>query len=347
MLTYYLPYFFVTNQHKMPRMVVDAKAEIHGESLNSKLLTGPDATASLFGVLIRFREHGVAVVGDIKEMFHQVKIREADQKAQCFLFSDNPNKKPEVYVMQVMTFGATCSPACAQFVNAAKFSKNYPDAVNIITENDYVDDCLASFRTPQEAIKVMNEVIKIHDHANFEIRKFVSNSDEVLKGLPIDRIDSSKLIPLDIEEPSYQKVLGILWNTENDQLVYTFDCPTSSDILTKRKLLSIVARVYDPIGLISNVTIECRIILQDLWRIEIGWDDEIPESIKDRLDEWSIRVKDLDSLKIQRCYSKALEVTKREVHVFVDASDKAFAAVVYLRTLSGDDIDVIVMYRRC
>ncbi|XP_062544887.1 uncharacterized protein LOC134211735 [Armigeres subalbatus] len=344
--TYYLPYFLVINENKIPRLVFDAKAEIKGESFNSKLLAGPDATASLLGVLIRFREHSIAVVGDIKEMFHQIRIREADQKAQCFLFRDDPNKNPDIYVMQVMTFGATCSPACAQFVkniNAAKFTRNCPEAVNVITKNHYVDDCLASFQTPTEAIKVMNEVIKIHDHANFYIRKFVSNSDEVLKGLPMDRIDSSKLISLDMNEPSYQKVLGIQWDTEKDEMVYRIDCLTSLDTLTKRQLLSFVARVYDPLGLISNVTIESRIILQDLWRRQLGWDDEVPEDIKQRLVDWYLRVERLDSFRILRCYSKALDVKKREMHVFVDASERAFAAVIYFRTLSENNIDVNIV----
>lgn len=101
---WYLPIFVVTNANKPGkiRLVWDAAATAQGVSLNSVLLKGPDQLSSLLSVLIRFREHRVAVCGDIREMYHQVEIRDEDQQCQRFLWKDNNETEPSVFVVQVI-----------------------------------------------------------------------------------------------------------------------------------------------------------------------------------------------------------------------------------------------------
>lgn len=118
---WYLPVFPVVNPNKpgKVRMVFDAAAKVADVSLNSALLKGPDQNSSLIGVLMRFRQRRVGIAGDIREMFMQVKIRKPDCYSQLFLYRQNEDMEPETYILESMTFGATCSPTCAQFV------KNY------------------------------------------------------------------------------------------------------------------------------------------------------------------------------------------------------------------------------
>ena len=117
--TWYLPHFAVTSSNKpnKVRIVFDAASE-HGEtSLNKNLLQGPDYTNSLVGVLLRFREENVALVGDIESMFHQVKVRPEDQDSLRFLWwSGSIDEAPQEYAMTVHIFGATDSPCSANSI---------------------------------------------------------------------------------------------------------------------------------------------------------------------------------------------------------------------------------------
>ncbi|XP_046867524.1 uncharacterized protein LOC124460545 [Drosophila willistoni] len=186
--SWFLPIFTVTNPNKnKTRLVWDAAAKVKGTSLNDVLLKGPDILASLVGVLIRFRERPVAVAGDISEMFHQERVRPEDQTAQKFLWrSGNSAKAAETYVMQVMTFGASCSPALANYIknrNAKRFRKESPRAVAAICRNTFVDDWLESTNTEDEMTELAMEVQRVHLEGGFNMRRWTSNSASVVRAL--------------------------------------------------------------------------------------------------------------------------------------------------------------------
>ncbi|XP_070067005.1 uncharacterized protein [Drosophila virilis] len=128
------------------------------------------------GYIRRFKD----ISGDIREMLHQVKVRLEDQPAQKFLWRDGDSSRfPETYVMQVMTFEASCSPALANYVknrNAERFVAEHPDAVKAICENTFVDDWLQSGDTGAEMIQLAETVKRIHDSGGFEMRRWTSNS---------------------------------------------------------------------------------------------------------------------------------------------------------------------------
>lgn len=149
--TWFLPHFAVQSKPGKYWLVFDAAATVGKESLNSNLLSGPDMNVPLVRLLFQFRIGSIGVCGDIREMFHQVLVRKADQDSQRFLWRDgNSYNPPDVYVMQVITFGATCSPASAQHVkntNAVEFAREFPNASSAVQNNHYVDDCVKSFAT--------------------------------------------------------------------------------------------------------------------------------------------------------------------------------------------------------
>lgn len=222
--TWYLPIFAVTNPNKPNRIriVWDAAAKVSGISLNDALLKGPDQFTLLPGVLQRFREKPIAVTGDIQEMFHQIKIRKQDQHSQRFLWNNSKNKEDiDVYVMQVMTFGATCSPSTAQYIknrNANEFKHTFPRASEAIINNHYVDDMLDCAKTEEDAIKLAREVKYIHQQAGLVMRKWASNSESVVRALA--ETDCITERDINLNKDSMTKVLGLWWRCKDDVFVF-------------------------------------------------------------------------------------------------------------------------------
>ncbi|XP_058817638.1 uncharacterized protein LOC131680938 [Topomyia yanbarensis] len=154
---WYLPLNVVTNPRKpgKVRLVWDAAASVQGVSLNTQLLTGPDLLIPLVQVRVGFRERRIAFGGDLREMYHQVKIVERDGQAQRFVFRKNFGEKPSIFVMDVATFGSTCSPSSAQYIknkNAEEHAVQYPEAAAAIIHRHYVDNYFDSVDTVEEAI---------------------------------------------------------------------------------------------------------------------------------------------------------------------------------------------------
>ena len=117
--TWYLPHHNVVNENKPEklRIVFDCAVTFGGTSLNKEVLQGPDFTNNLVGVLLRFREEQVAVMGDIEGMFHQVWVSPKHRNALRFLWWKNGEigGEVEVYRMCVDLFGGVWSPSCASF----------------------------------------------------------------------------------------------------------------------------------------------------------------------------------------------------------------------------------------
>ena len=349
--TWYLPLFAVKNPNKpgKVRMVWDAAAKVNGVSLNSTLLKGPDILNCLFSILQRFRERPIAICGDIKEMFHQIHINKEDQHSQRFLWRNNKNEEIGIFSMNVMTFGATCSPSTAQFVkdhNAARFEETMPRAVRSIRDNHYVDDFLDSVNDEIEAIKLAKEVEFIHRQAGFEMHNWISNSIAVLEAMGQKELTYTKNLNMSIEDQT-EKVLGMYWCTKADSFTFSLKYNKVDPLIlkgkrapTKREILRTLMSVFDPLGLISHFLVYVKILLQQIWRAKIDWDESIPNDMFKKWMIWVNALPQIEKVKIPRCYlqRKVTANISVQLHIFVDASEEAYAAAGYFRFQDNEGI---------
>ena len=106
-ITNYVPHHGVVNCNKpgKVRVVFDAAAQLQNTSLNKNLLKGPDYLNSLAGILLRFRRDKFAVMADIEQMYHQIKVKESDQDALRFVWRNTPEEEIDDHKMTVHIFG--------------------------------------------------------------------------------------------------------------------------------------------------------------------------------------------------------------------------------------------------
>ncbi|XP_036319310.1 uncharacterized protein LOC118733830 [Rhagoletis pomonella] len=339
---WYLPHFAVLNPNKPTklRLVFDAAAFSNGTSLNSNLLKGPQDYRPLPAILFHFREGPVAVCGDVMEMFHQVVVQPNDRCAQRFLWrGGDDTKPPDVFEMVSMTFGAACSPCAAHYVKTmnALQHRNADNlrAVKAILEYHYVDDFVDSFESVAEAIKVTKQVCDIHKRAGFTLRHFASNSPDVSKSLGCDEV------ALNIQRKesfSPEKVLGMYWRPSSDdfnfEVKFNYTDKTVLDGLrspTKRELLSIVMSIFDPIGFLCHFTIVAKLILREVWSYRVRWDEDIPVEVNSAWERFRKQIPNVTQCHIPRPYFDNKTIKQLQLHIFVDASEHAFAAVGYWR----------------
>ncbi|XP_073961416.1 uncharacterized protein [Choristoneura fumiferana] len=338
-IRWYLPIFGVLHpQKKKLRAVHDAAAATKGLSLNSLLLQGPDLLCSLLDILFRFREGAVALNGDIKEMFPQVKIIPRDRDAQRFLWRSKNGILRE-YRMSSMIFGAVCSPFIALYIknkNAKMLEPSYPTACKAIIEDHYMDDYLGSYPSIADAAQLAADVITVHKAGGFEMRAWTSNHQEALSFVPKEfRSVSTSDVSLPLS--SEVGVLGVKWNPGQDLLRFRTVPQIPTDILTKRNLLSSVMKVYDPLGLLMPVVIWGRILIQKLWRSGVNWDMPLPEVYVSECQDWFEQLRIAANIKIPRWYMTRADVSDVQLHVVADGGEQAYACAAYWRFRYSDN----------
>ncbi|XP_058456653.1 uncharacterized protein LOC131434039 [Malaya genurostris] len=345
---WYLPLGAVTNPNKPGKVRLIWDARVNGISLNSVLLSGPDLLTPLPSVLFRFRQYSVAISSDIKEMFHQLRINDRDKHSQRFLWRESSDKEPKVFLMDVATFGATCSPTSAQFVKnkkALEFTDKFPRAVQGIIQNHYVDDYLDSFETVDEAKSVAETVQLIHSKEGFTIHNWISNSKSVLDHL--GEVSNADIKHLTSGKGHIaERVLGMLWLPESDELGFSTSftdrvrtAMKTCDRPTKRMVLKTVMSLFDPLAFLATFLVHGKILLQDIWRTGIKWDDSVNDKHFERWLRWIDLIKQVSSFRIPRCYfhdASAMLYDSLQAHVFVDASEAAYSAALYFRIRRSD-----------
>jgi len=324
------------------RAVFDASARTSsGASLNDTLLAGPTLYPPLVDVLIRFRRHQFAMSSDISKMFREIMLLQPERDLHRFLLRDSDGIIQDCR-MKRLTFGVKSSPFLATQVLrtlADLHASSHPAASAVVHSSFYVDDCLTSVPDVSAAISLRQELCDLLSRAGITLRKWRSNSAELLDSIPVELQEPSETDPVDITPPyEAHKALGVHWDTSTDSLFVAVPPPPDPDLsVTKRIIASGTAAVFDLLGLLCPSVIQARILFQETWKQKLPWDKPVPEDIRAK---WSCWLQDLPLLKKhpipRRLTHSDSPVKSSQLHGFSDASTVAYGAAVYLRTVHMD-----------
>lgn len=237
----------------------------------------------------------------------------------------DPHSELVTYRFKTVLFGSTSSP----FILSATLhyhlnSYNTPIAHDM-KQNLYVDNIISGCNTEEQAVQYYKEARSIMNRAKFNLRSWASNSHQLRS---LSKAEGT------VDKDTTVSLLGLLWSTSTDTITFPpkqFLVTTEGQPVTKRTVLQVASKIYDTLGFLSPVTIQAKIFLQGLWQSGIDWDKPIHQ---DHQKTWIQIAKDLQeaaNITIPRCYFTPPSNQPTELHVFSDASMKAYGAVAFLR----------------
>ncbi|GBM58451.1 hypothetical protein AVEN_269139-1 [Araneus ventricosus] len=300
--SYYLPHHWVFKPDKTPtnlRMVFNASAlSSNGLSLNDIQMNGGLTQEDLFSIMLRFRKHKFVFSADIRKMYRMILVDPQQRDLQRIVWKNGENDTVKTYKLNTVTYGTSSAPFLATRVLHQLVKDEgqcFPLAATVLDSDFYMDYVLTG-DSLEELRELQIQLIRLVARAGMELHKWRTNASNLRNCL------SFKVLP----------------GPQN----------------TKRTVLSNIARIFDPLGLLGPVITVAKIFYQRLWKLKIDWSDSLPER---EAEEWERFLNSLHSIN-QLCIPRHVLCEfpeKLEVHGFADASERAYGAVVYLKSSVG------------
>ncbi|XP_065371866.1 uncharacterized protein LOC135963802 [Calliphora vicina] len=325
------------------RVVFDGSCKRSAQSsLNEELVAGPALQNDLPTIINRWRRFKIGFRADLEKMFRQILVVQEQQRFQQILWRNSGSEEISIYKLSTVTYGTTPAPFLSIRVLqqlALDEKEKYPLACSVLNSDTYVDDVISGADSLSEAYHLHTQLCSLLNEGKFNLRKWTTNSKELLELIPVDYREKSDIFELN--QPNTVKALGLEWNTVDDCFSFKINFENTS-VVTKRSLLSDAAKLYDPLGWLAPTTILAKIEFQNLWLLGIEWNDRLPEALEKKWLIYRKNLKFLEQIKIPRWIGTYRGATV-EIHGFSDSSKLAYAAAVYAKTISDSGTKVYLI----
>ena len=293
---------------------------------------------------MKFRVPQIAMTADIEKAFLQVELSEVDRDATRFLWIKNIQEpidaegNIECYRFRRVLFGASPSPFLLGATLRHHLDKQKDDWVADDLKNSmYMDNVLSGVSDDEDAEHYYRHSRQLLASAGMNLRQWTTNSSKL----------KEKLVAENTITTDKPKVLGLEWDSNADTISFPLTKVVSEakalhDQPTKRNVLSIAAKVFDPLGLLEPFTVRAKMMLQELWKQKVSWDSQLPEELKPQWWAWFEELETVPLIQIRRSYFPS-GWSGAHLHVFGDSSKKVYGAVAYLRAEQESGVQTTIV----
>ena len=346
--------------HSAPKGRDSLGNEVPSQSLNSVMLQGCNMVADLLKQQLKFRRHSVAVLADVKKMFHAVKLHPSHRNYCLFYYRvggpKNKNQPVDLWRMTSLNFGTKAAPWLAQmtlYENAKRVcelnpeNENFKLAKQLLLNNTYVDDVLFSCPDDVTANQRISDMMEINKEGSFFLRKFASNSSTLLSQIdPELRAEGTDIIDMAPDESQCwfiskdQKALGLSWSCKED--AYQFSVPDDKllqgEFVSRRSMARLISFLgFDTLGYKSCFLLEGRFYIQQSFSESSNpsqdWDDAVSESLAEQFRAWAAMIPELSECRLPRHtpYDRTERFCNGSIILCSDGGSRGCGAVAYIR----------------
>jgi Pao retrotransposon peptidase len=298
------------------------------------LMIGQTIQQELFEIVIRFRKYRFAFTADICKMYRQINIDESQHSLQQILWRPSPEDEVQSYSLKTVTYGTASAPYLAtRTLQQLAFDEeqNFPAASMVTLRDLYVDDILSGADTLEKAKEIQLQLVAMLKSGGFDLHKWVSNSPQLL-----NQLDSQHRVQLTNDRTV--KALGLTWQPIQDHLLISSGREMMKDqVVTKRSVLSSIARLYDPLGLAGPIVVTAKLLLQRLWYKQMDWDQPLDEEDHNLWVDFQSKLYSMEEIKVPRCVIPTENPKSIKLLGFCDSSSLAYGACIYIHCLNDDN----------
>ncbi|XP_067203819.1 uncharacterized protein [Linepithema humile] len=273
---------------------------------------------------------------------HHPVLKPSSASTKLILWRQSEKDAVVPYRLRTVTYGTAPAPFLALRVlrQLAEDEKHrFPLAAHNVIVNSYVDDIFFGASEIEECREIREQMIGLTNAGGFPLHKWSSNCPDLIYDLSETIRDPAQNV--DFKEDDQLKILGIYWAPLEDAFSFRIRSEVPSTI-TKRTFLSYISKIYDPLGWLSPTIIISKILIQQLWLSKIDWDTTLPSDLNERCVSFCHGLTSLATVCIPR-WVRTHEDSTIEIHGFADASQAAYAAVIYLRVIHEHEPNVFLL----